>query len=803
MATVTGYLIILDTGAVGPSVGDDLSGGGATTSFDTSSYDPLGTGVVNYPATVGDADGKFYDIGGNYYFVPDDSTGFPTGEIGELSSFSDAIYGTTGSETIFGTSDGELIHDTDDDLYNPTGSDYVSAGGGDDTVYFGDGDDTVYGGSGDDSIGSWATGSGNNTLSGDAGDDTIIGGWGDDDIYGGTGSDWLSGASGTDVIYGGDDSDQIWVTDDHGSVKAIGGEGGVDWDILGFGNYSTSQGVEVTFSGDETGSYDFIGSATSGDFSEIEEIISTEFDDTIDGSATSQDMLVYALDGADSVTGGSGADRLYVGAGDDVVDGGAGNDEIYGDAGDDSLTGGAGDDTLYGNDGGDTFSGGAGTDTLDGGDGNDRFLIEDDDDTSSISGGGWWDTIEFLNSSTTQGVTVTYTGDESGTFSFDGSTADGDFTDIEELFGTWNYGDTIDASADSYGIKVYSFGGDDTVTGGTGNDRIYLNDGDDTGIGGAGDDQLFGEGGADVLTGGAGDDTLTGGSGDDVYVFEDGSGSDTIADFDIGDSNADGSTNDQLDVTALTDNDGNPVDIDDVVVSDNGSGSAVLTFPNGESITLKGVDPASITPSALMSMGVPCFTSGTLIRTPSGDCPVESLRPGDLVTTVDHGAQPLLWCGQTHLPHHKLIAHPKVRPILIAHGALGNTRDLLVSRQHGMVLPRGNNDEYLVRAIHLARTGGPGFRIANGVRQVTYVHLLFRQHEIVFAENAQSESFYPGSIGLAMLSVENRAAVFQILPELMLGAEGLAAYGPTARPVLNDTSLGRQVAQSFEKIMTT
>lgn len=654
MATIVGYKIVLDIGAVGPSLGDDISGGSTTASFDTDLYNPLGTGVVNYPTTVGDTAGTFYDVGGNYYFVPDDASGFPTGETGDLTSFADAIYGTTGNDAIIGTADGELIYDTDGNIYNPSGDDTISAGGGNDTIIFGDGSDVIYGGTGNDVIGSWSTGSGNNTIYGEGGNDTIIGGAGDDQIYGGIGDDWLSGGLGTDNIDGGDGSDSIWVTDNHETVNLTGGEGGIDWDILGFGNYATTLGVSVTFSGYESGTYDFIGTSTSGVFNQIEEIISTEYDDTIDASASSQDLLTYTLGGADTVTGGSGADQLYVGAGDDVADGGAGDDQIYGDAGDDILSGGSGVDLVYGDDG------------------------------------------------------------------------------------------------------------------------------------------------ADILSGGADDDTLSGGAGDDVFVYGDGSGNDTITDFDMGDSDANGFTNDQLDVSALTDGSGAPVNTSDVVVSDDGSGNAVLTFPNGESITLNGVAPASVTPSALISMGVPCFTTGTLIRTPSGDRALESLRAGDLVTTADNGAQPVLWCGQTQISSSKLKAQPKTRPILISRGALGNTRDMLVSRQHGMVLGRAGKGDHLVRAIHLARSGGPGFRIANGVQQVTYLHLMFAQHQIIFAENAQSESFYPGPMGLSALSPIHRTTIFRALPELALGAAGLAAYGPRARPVWHCLDLGRQVARSFE-----
>ena len=71
---------------------------------------------------------------------------------------------------------------------------------------------------------------------------------------------------------------------------------------------------------------------------------------------------------------------------------------------------------------------------------------------------------------------------------------------------------------------------DDTLNGGPGDD--FMN-------GLSGDDVLDGAGGDDTLVGGTGDDILTGGPGDDLFVFENGSGSDTITDFNAGQSTPD------------------------------------------------------------------------------------------------------------------------------------------------------------------------------------------------------------------------------------------------------------------------
>ena len=50
----------------------------------------------------------------------------------------------------------------------------------------------------------------------------------------------------------------------------------------------------------------------------------------------------------------------------------------------------------------------------------------------------------------------------------------------------------------------------------------------------------------------------------------------------------------------------------------------------------------------------------------------------------------------------------------IKKGVLGATRDLLVSRQHGMLM----GQDSLARATHLAEMM-PGIRVATGKRQVT------------------------------------------------------------------------------------
>lgn len=82
-------------------------------------------------------------------------------------------------------------------------------------------------------------------------------------------------------------------------------------------------------------------------------------------------LVVKAMSGADTLTGGGKTDELYGGGGNDTINGGGGHDRLFGEAGNDKLDGGTGNDKLYGGAGNDTLIGGTGNDKLWGGLGND------------------------------------------------------------------------------------------------------------------------------------------------------------------------------------------------------------------------------------------------------------------------------------------------------------------------------------------------------------------------------------------------------------------------------------------------
>ncbi len=178
--------------------------------------------------------------------------------------------------------------------------------------------------------------------------------------------------------------------------------------------------------------------------------------------------------------------------------------------------------------------------------------------------------------------------------------------------------------------------------------------------------------------------------------------------------------------------------------------------------------------------GVPCFVAGTMIATPDGERAAEALQPGDLVLTQDDGPQPLRWIGT-----RQVAAEGKFAPIHIRANTFGTHRDLLVSPLH-RVLIRDNmaellfgEPEVLVAARDLVNDRSVR-RCEGG--EVTYVHLLFDRHQVVFSEGLETESFLPGPQTTKSLEPEIVEEICAIFPEL--DAETGTGYSPAARRTL-------------------
>ncbi|WP_438362946.1 choice-of-anchor L domain-containing protein [Nioella halotolerans] len=479
------------------------------------------------------------------------------------------------------------------------------------------------------------------------------------------------------------------------------------------------------------------------------------------------------VDGGDALDG-SDDDVIEAGAGDDTVLAGAGDDSVRGGMGDDWIEGGDGVDSLYGDEGNDTILGGAGNDTLDGytgadslvgGDGDDWINGHDGDDTLVGGAGDDWLRGSVGNDELWGGTGDDYLwggyGDD--TFrvedDFGNDTIEGE--NIDEVTG-----DVLDLSLVTDGLTVDLTGSN--PENGTFTDGTHTAKFDDI-------------------------ENIVLGGGNDTVVLADLGGADSVQGFDLGDDDGDGLTNDQLDVSGVTSDWGTtPVTAWDVTVTDtngDGTGDAILTFPGGESITLEGVTPDKVNEiPELHAIGIPCFTPGALIVTIDGEKPVEDIHPGDMVLTADNGFQPVRWVGRRCIGAAELAERPELKPYVIRKHAFGNARKMRVSPQHGFVM-KTDTGERLIRAKHAAALfGGQIARRDKTCEAVTYIHILFDRHEIVFAEGARTEAFYPGPQALRSIDRAAATELLTLFPELapvaLGGAPCAEGYGPPARDYL-------------------
>lgn len=756
---------------------------------------------------------------------------------------SDTLNGDADADTLFGGSGTDSINDgTGADLiYGGTEADAIEGGNGSDTIYGGLGNDTITDAGDATSADTIFGGTGDDSIDAGQGTDLVYGGEGADTLSGGAGTDTIVGGADGDIIYGGDDNDVLigdtnvtgtvgseslnWVaegpsgTDLNGTVIQSTGGMTVEVQTSNDGNATTmavSTSTQYTEAGEpfatnsalllgggagptSTTTFAFEADPTSGLSGEVSDV-TFQIND-IDRSSWQDIVTINAYDADGNLvpvtitlaeTGTTTSDTVSgntITAGkqsDSAADiGGSALIEIAGPVasfeiiyengstagqalwisdihfdtvlatdtgGNDTIIGGLGDDIIEGNQGNDILYGGEGgvdTDTL-------SFEVADDQ------------------------VTVTFDGNESGTYAdIDGDS--GTFAEIENfVLSTAN--DTFDATADTLGTAVDAGAGNDTITGGSGADNLVAGSGLDVVAGGAGDDAIFGGAEADTLSGGTGADTLDGGTGDDTITFAEGDtaaggdGDDLFVLEDLGEATngtitIDGGSGSELGgdtlqlgtLATLTQS-----VIDTFVDDGTGSFSGSVTLDDGTILNFSEIE------------NIICFTPGTRVATPQGLRNIEDLRVGDLVVTRDHGLQPIRWIEARTVPGIDRFAPVRISPNVLA----GQDSALVESPQH-RVLFQGyraemlfGESEVLVAAKHLV----DGMDVTQDEQaEVTYIHMLFDQHEIIYAQGAATESFHPGDIGFSAVGDAARAELFDIFPELRADQ---SAYGATARRCL-------------------
>ncbi|MGR3712024.1 MAG: Hint domain-containing protein [Shimia sp.] len=187
--------------------------------------------------------------------------------------------------------------------------------------------------------------------------------------------------------------------------------------------------------------------------------------------------------------------------------------------------------------------------------------------------------------------------------------------------------------------------------------------------------------------------------------------------------------------------------------------------------------------SAAAKKSVPCFVAGTKIVTQGGLQLIEELAEGDRVLTRDNGYQTLRWIGLS-----SRIALGDDATVQIAAGTLGNHDDIAFSRNHRVLIQSDvamtlfGEREVLIKAGDLVNNTSVRYR--NDGLPVTYVHLLFDQHEIVRANGLDCESYHPSHETLDSFDPETRQEILTHMPnnDAFMGY----GYGPAARVSLRE-----------------
>jgi hypothetical protein len=154
--------------------------------------------------------------------------------------------------------------------------------------------------------------------------------------------------------------------------------------------------------------------------------------------------------------------------------------------------------------------------------------------------------------------------------------------------------------------------------------------------------------------------------------------------------------------------------------------------------------PGALTAGAVAAAGsidtivtvVPCFAAGTCIATPFGEVKVEDLQVGQVVRCLMRGAAPIVRISQTRID---LRRHPTPHlfwPVRVGRGAIADgvpCRDLYLSPDHalyqnGVLIPV----RHLINGTTIARVP---------VATVTYYHIELAQHDVLWAEGAEVESY--------------------------------------------------------------
>ncbi|MGU3283444.1 Hint domain-containing protein [Methylobacterium mesophilicum] len=180
-----------------------------------------------------------------------------------------------------------------------------------------------------------------------------------------------------------------------------------------------------------------------------------------------------------------------------------------------------------------------------------------------------------------------------------------------------------------------------------------------------------------------------------------------------------------------------PTSVSGLPASSPTSGAATSSPATGAAAAPAGTEA---TPgSAPSNTPAPCYCTGTRILTEHGEVAVEALRVGQQVVTASGQLRPIRWIGTRS--YSGATAPRADWPVRIKAGALADgvpIRDLWVSPDHALHL-----HGLLAAAGHLVN--GRSITRGEAVADLTYWHIELDAHDMLLAEAAPAESFFPAA----------------------------------------------------------
>ncbi len=217
---------------------------------------------------------------------------------------------------------------------------------------------------------------------------------------------------------------------------------------------------------------------------------------------------------------------------------------------------------------------------------------------------------------------------------------------------------------------------------------------------------------------------------------------------------------------------------DNFVVFQDQTGALFLTIYDSQAtLDDKGVTSFSI--SSVNSTGydglsqttrdelnfVACFTDDAMILTPQGMVPITALKTGDMVMTRDHGPQLPLRDITLSPQHRVLIGGPLMRNMF-------DQSEMLIAVKHLEKL----------RRVQQPRVKG----------DVTYRHILFDRHEVIYANGLPTESLLIGDEARRKLPRALLEEIDTLVPQI--------SQSPAAQPPARVLARGHQARLLTERL---